>query len=342
MADNPTRDTQGIWKWNPMPTCSGGCKIQESFDTLDERIGPCKYNASGSPGASDDGAGNSSSGITFLVGSQWLDTSGGTKGTLWICSSNATNAAKWLPVEEWLSATTVTGDTIARRTNNGSVCVCKLLASKNVCASGGDVKAGYCVEAGTDVCAAYTVRGSTVCGTSCVRSGFFCGYCHSGYCGCFYKLKWYTGDPSLILYFPESRENIVQLSRGSIPPERGDGAAVFYNGDTQQIEIYKMNEGRFCSLSGELLETLDAPVFSEGEDVEEVYQFDNVTGTVVKRQKLRVQSPRLKKAYAVDPLTGKILRKEDGVEVDLQEAVELKRPPKAESLAEQIAQRQQR
>jgi len=325
------------------PTGQGGCAIQENFITLTNRIGPCLYTATRDPGVNDDSDDTSGVGVKFSKGSQWIRSD---QDEMWVCVDAAAGAAKWYPIEQWGSATTPTADTIARRTGTGNLCACDLYGSK-VCAAGA-VFASCCVKAGTDLCAACNVcaganvMGGFVCSTSDVSAAYCvtatnCVYAASA---CFCILSYTTSDPSLVLYFPESRENIVRLSKRSIPPERGDGAAVFYNRDTRQIELYKMNEGKFCSLSGELLETLDTPVLATGEDVEEVYKFDGATGTVVKQQRLRAESTRLKNGYAVDPVTGKVLRKKDGVEVDVQDAVEVRRLPKAVSLAEQIARRQ--
>ncbi len=372
-------DCKGMSVLDATPSGCAGRAIQDNFVELANRIVPCKYTASVPPGSDDDNDSTTGeTGISFSIGSQWLDTDEGTKGKLWVCVKATKGQAKWLPIEEWESSVTATGNKIARRNSSGDLCAGTLRAG-NVCASvnvraafvcvtddviaNGEVCGKSCVTSGGDMCADGTVWASeSVCACEGVRAK--CGNVHAGchvcanyniqanYCICgnrfigecghFQTLTYCTSDPSFVLYYPESRNSIVGLSKRSIPPERSDGAAVFYNKDTSAFEVYKMAEGKFCSMSGELLETLPEPEIASGDDVEEVYRFDSRTGTVVKRQQLRLEKTRLKRGYAVDPVSGKILREEDGAEVDVSEAVELKRRREAQSLAEKIAQRQQK
>jgi len=310
---------KGMCIVDSMPSGGGGCAIQKNFKTLTDRIGPCYYTATVDPDEDDDGNNSGGTGIYFTVGSQWLNTND--RSRLWVCVDNSTGAAKWSPIEEWESSVTPTGDKIVRRNASGNLC------AANICST-------CCIYASRDVIAAT--------GSVCAGNNVCTGYTVHGYCGCFYKLDYTTSDPSLVLYYPESRNAIVGLAKGSIPPERSNGAVLFYNKDTSAFEVYKMDEGKFCSMFGELLETLPDPEIASDDEVEEVYRFDARTGTVVKRQRLRLERTRLKRGYAVDPVSGKILREEDGTEIELSEAVESRRPREAQSLAEKIVQRQQK
>jgi len=225
------------------------------------------------------------------------------------------------------------------RSCQASVCACH-----NVCAKSGDVRAGSGHVYGTDVCASRSVISSGgVCGNGVYANYVIVDPTGSGLvcakCGWFCKLTYCAGDPSLVLYNAESRKDIVELAKESVPPDIAGGAILFYNKDTRAFEVYKMAEGKFCSMFGELLETLPAPVIADADDVEEVYRFSARTGTVTKHQRLRPKTKRLKRGHVLDAATGKIVREDNGAEVDLADAVEVTRPPLTPSSAEKIAKR---
>ena len=159
-----------------------------------------------------------------------------------------------------------------------------------------------------------------MCGRCCV--GGCCIYASGSLCA----NKIYTSnpiDPPSVLYDPETRESIAQLASRTITPDHADGALLFYNRDTGQLEVYKMSEGVFCSLSGEVLETLPRPNLPRAEDVSSYFRFDRRTGRIVEGQRLKRSQPRVKRGYKVDSSNGNFIRASDGVQVDKEEAVEL-------------------
>jgi len=125
-------------------------------------------------------------------------------------------------------------------------------------------------------------------------------------------------DPPYVLYNYETRESIVERVKEEIPPDKLDGAVLFFNGEKLHMEIFLPAEGEFRSLSGELLESIKPITFTF--EVEERFYLDRKTGQV-KRYKVR-KAPQgryqLRKNHLLDPKTGKcyqISRDQEGQEI---------------------------
>lgn len=325
-------DCKGMCVPDTTPTGDAGEALLDNFVTLTNRIGPCHYTATTNPTGSDDDQGNSTTGITFSIGSQWLNT---TSKIMWVYAGGASPNAKWLPTEEYLSSVSISANTLARRSSQCNLCAKNFEGNYalvcGVCASGwldspntgGKCVSAWCRISGPRVCACI------FCGASYVYGNYVCAGCRVyGYkvcstCLCAYKI--YTSsaiDPPSVLYDPQTRQAIARMAKETITPDHADGALLFYNRVTGQLEVYKMSEGVFSSVTGEVLETLPQPEMPNDEDVETYFRFDRQQGRIVEGQRLKHRLPGLKTGYGVDAKAGHFVRKSDGERVEQEEAVE--------------------
>lgn len=137
-------------------------------------------------------------------------------------------------------------------------------------------------------------------------------------------------DPPYVLYNYETRQSIVARVSEEVPPDKLEGAVVFFNGETSKMEIFLATKGEFRDLDGKLLASVD-PI-TETFEVEDQYYFDQKTGKVKKYKVRKVPGARyrMKYDYKLDEKTGefyRIVRDENGVEtgkvkVPREEAVE--------------------
>jgi len=130
-------------------------------------------------------------------------------------------------------------------------------------------------------------------------------------------------DPPYVQYWAEIRDSIIEYVKGNIPPQYLNGATIFYNKDTDQMEMFMANRGQFRSLhTNEILETVD-PI-TETFKVENEYKLDEDTGKV-----MRWQNPVNKAKYVIeeeykfDTHTGEFKNKLTGSVVSKDEAVKL-------------------
>jgi hypothetical protein len=63
-------------------------------------------------------------------------------------------------------------------------------------------------------------------------------------------------DPPYVLYDKETRQAIVERVADEVPPDKLDGAVLFWNGEQLQMEIYLPSRGEFRDLNGNVLAAL--------------------------------------------------------------------------------------
>lgn len=130
-------------------------------------------------------------------------------------------------------------------------------------------------------------------------------------------------DPPYVLYDRETRTAIAQRVEREVVEGKLDGMVMFYNGDTDQMELFLPSKGEFRLMAtNAILEIVD-PV--EPFPVVEEYYLDNNTGEVRTRQRHKARNKHmLNDGYIVDAATGKFLREDTGEEVIKEIAVEIK------------------
>jgi hypothetical protein len=134
-------------------------------------------------------------------------------------------------------------------------------------------------------------------------------------------------DPPYLLLDNETRASIADRVGREVPPSKQSGAALFWNSQTRQLEIYVASEGAFYNLTGKLI-TAIAPVFVKGATVTRTFRIDAQTGTVVERDRVNVPRWQLKPGYKFDSQTGAFTYLSGSnavpVTVTAQDALELK------------------
>jgi hypothetical protein len=141
-------------------------------------------------------------------------------------------------------------------------------------------------------------------------------------------LKLYGGmDPPYLLLDSETRDNIAQRVAREVPPSKQTGAALFWNSQTRQLEIYVGSEGTFYSLAGKVTAAIVPPVV-KGATVKRRFQIDGATGAVVEEQTMMVPRWQLKPGYEFNSQSGAFTYLSSSnaapVTVTAQEALELK------------------
>ena len=114
-------------------------------------------------------------------------------------------------------------------------------------------------------------------------------------------------DPSFVLYDSETRQGIIELAKATIPPNKQDGAALFFNKETKRLEIYVQSEGKFYDLQGNLIFSLPEPVVATTFKTRR-YHLDTRTGEVRELQKVEAKRWRVKEGYEFDTETGKFYK----------------------------------
>jgi hypothetical protein len=160
--------------------------------------------------------------------------------------------------------------------------------------------------------------------TASVYSTFQASYIYSGTINC-YKLNADVVDPAGVLYDIQTRQQIIDTIKLTIPPEKQGGALVFFNKDTKRLETYVPNEGKFYDLQGNL--TFTMPSVDVAKDYKTVYYLDIMTGEVKARQEVVVDRYIVKQGYILDEETGHFIHMPTGEVVPIETAVELVEAP---------------
>jgi len=114
-------------------------------------------------------------------------------------------------------------------------------------------------------------------------------------------------DPSFVLYDSETRQGIIELAKATIPPNKQDGAALFFNKERKRLEIYVQSEGKFYDLQGNLIFSMPEPLVATTFKTRR-YHLDTRTGEVRELQTVDAKSWRLKEGYEFDTETGKFYK----------------------------------
>ena len=128
-------------------------------------------------------------------------------------------------------------------------------------------------------------------------------------------------DPPYVQYWAETRQSVIEYVKSNVPPQYLDGATVFYNKDTDQMEMFMASKGEFRSLhTNEVLEKVE-PITKTFE-VEDEYMFDENTGRVMRWQNpVKKTRYKIKKGYKLDKKTGDFVRTDNETKVSKDKAV---------------------
>lgn len=137
-----------------------------------------------------------------------------------------------------------------------------------------------------------------------------------------YKFHCTIEDPAGVLYDEQTRQEIIGLVKGTIPPDKQGGALVFFNKDTKRLEVYIQSEGKFYDLQGNLIYTM--PSIEVATDYKTHYYLDIMTGEVKARKEVVVDKYAIKKGFRLDGETGHFINTVSGEIVPKEEAVEIK------------------
>lgn len=125
------------------------------------------------------------------------------------------------------------------------------------------------------------------------------------------KVSAYSGiDPPYLLLDAETRDSIAIRVAREVPPSKQTGAALFWNYETKQLEIYVASEGAFYDLAGKNLLTIKQPVV-DGQTVTTTYRLDRATGEVLEQDAVKSPVWQLKKGYKIDQTTGALIQTGD-------------------------------
>lgn len=129
-------------------------------------------------------------------------------------------------------------------------------------------------------------------------------------------------DPPYVLYDMLTRQELAKKVHMEVAPEKQSGAALFFNGQTKQLEIYVPSDGKFYNLLGKALHTL-AKVELPTTEYETSYYLDPATGKVKTRQKAIHDRFHMRPGYKLDDKTGKFINERSGEQVSREEALVL-------------------
>lgn len=109
-------------------------------------------------------------------------------------------------------------------------------------------------------------------------------------------------DPAYVLYDAKTREEFLARYHVEVPQHKRDGAAMYFNKDTHQLEVYVASEGRIYDLFGKILEEFE-PVPCEW-SMDPHWSFSSFTGELVNIGKARRPRWEVKSGYMLDRQTG--------------------------------------
>lgn len=128
-------------------------------------------------------------------------------------------------------------------------------------------------------------------------------------------------DPPYVLYDQQSRQDIIDRINLEVPPEKQDGAALFFNKETKRLETYVASEGKFYDLQGNLVHSIGVDQTSPV-PYETVYYLDRSSGQVKSRQKTIPKRYVLKEGVELDKKTGQFIDEVTDKQVQSEEALE--------------------
>lgn len=158
-------------------------------------------------------------------------------------------------------------------------------------------------------------------GYASIYSGLQAGNITSNYGVYCYKIHSHVQDPAIVLYDLQTRQEIIDLVKVTIPPDKQGGAGLFFNKETKKLETYVASEGKFYDFQGNLLYTM--PSIDVAKDYKNLYYLDPLKGEVKARQEVAVDRYIVKKGYRLDEETGHFINVATGEVVPIETAVEL-------------------
>jgi hypothetical protein len=124
------------------------------------------------------------------------------------------------------------------------------------------------------------------------------------------------------IYEQKSRDEIIEQVQKEVPPDKQNGAAIFFNKETKNIENYIASEGKFYDMQGNVVYEL-AEVVKPTTKYETVYHFNKSTGEIKSTQRAVSEEYQIKKEYSLDSKTGKFINKNTGQIASREEALEI-------------------
>lgn len=112
-----------------------------------------------------------------------------------------------------------------------------------------------------------------------------------------------TTDPKIVHYEYETRQSVIDLTKRDIPTSKLNGAVTFYNGETDQMELYFPDRGEFRDMMNNVLETVEPVTKTYASKTK--YAFDKRSGEIVQRD-VPAEEPmyQIKEGYELDKYTG--------------------------------------
>lgn len=128
--------------------------------------------------------------------------------------------------------------------------------------------------------------------------------------------------PLYAMYDQKTRGGIIEQVKKEVPPDKQNGATLFFNKDTKKIENYIASEGKFYDLQGNVIHELPK-VVKPATKYETVYQFDSKTGQVRSISRPVTEKYQIKEGYSLDSKTGNFVNKKTDTVVSREEALEI-------------------
>jgi hypothetical protein len=131
-------------------------------------------------------------------------------------------------------------------------------------------------------------------------------------------------DPPYVLYDAETRQSIIDRVKLEIGNDKLNGCVMFFNSDTQNMELFLPSRGEFKSFNGDPLESVD-PI-TDTYEVKDKYYLDPDTGEVLNMPVAKEQvGYRIKGDHILDSDTGEFYK----VERDKEDREKIKSKVKA-------------
>lgn len=128
-------------------------------------------------------------------------------------------------------------------------------------------------------------------------------------------------DPAYLLLDVQQRQTVIEQVQREVAPQKQGGAALFFNKDAHQLEVYLPSEGKFYDLNGAVVHTLPA-IAAPTTQRKAAYYLDGSTGQVKSWAKPIRNRYQVKSGYHVDEGTGQFINERSGQAVTREEAIE--------------------
>ncbi len=128
-------------------------------------------------------------------------------------------------------------------------------------------------------------------------------------------------DPPYVLYDKQTREQIINRVKSEVPPDKQNGAALFFNDGTKRLEIYIAGEGKFYDLQGNVTHTMSR-VEPATTTYEAFHYLDRRTGTIETWQKPVENRYRFRRGFTLNDKTGQFINRDTGAVVSREQALE--------------------